>query len=644
MRQTLAEKLIGSHLVEGVMAAGEAIAITIDQTLTQDSTGTMAWLQFEALGVPRVRTELSVSYADHNLLQADFRNADDHRYLQTTAAKYGAFFSRPGNGICHQVHLERFGVPGKTLLGSDSHTPNAGALGMLAIGAGGLDVAVAMAGGPFHTMMPSIVGVRLMGELGPWVSAKDAILELLRQMSVKGGVGRIIEYYGPGVATLSVPQRATIGNMGAELGATTSVFPSDERTRIYLAAQGRGDAWRPLAADDGAAYAETIEISLGSLEPLVAQPSSPDRVVPVRELAGLPVAQVCIGSCVNSSYEDLTAAAGVLKDRSVDPGVSLAVTPGTRQVLAMIAQGGQLADLVLAGARVLECGCGPCIGMGQAPPTGVVSLRSFNRNFKGRSGTADDQVYLASAETCAATALSGRITDPRGLGEAAGIEHPAHYVLNDSLLVGPLPVEAAANVEVVRGPNIQPVPLAPSLPDTIRGRVLLKAGDNVTTDHIMPSGAHTLPLRSNVPALAEHVFARTDPDFVRRARGWDGGIIVGGTNYGQGSSREHAALVPMYLGLKAVLARSFARIHRANLINVGLVPLVLGEAADYDGLQLGDELAIEGVPKALRSGTSLRVRNVTQGRSFGVTHDLSEREVRIVQAGGMLNYIREGGE
>jgi len=476
------------------------------------------------------------------------------------------------------------------------------------------------------------------------VSAKDVILELLRRMSVKGGVGKIVEYFGPGVASLAVPQRATICNMGAELGATTSVFPSDDRTRAYLIAQGRGGSWQPLAADPGAVYAETIELDLSSVEPLIAQPSSPDNVVPVREIAGLPVAQVCIGSCVNSSFEDLAAAAMVLEGRAVHPGVSLTVTPGTRQALAMIADGGQLSDLVRAGARVLECGCGPCIGMGQAPATGVVSVRSFNRNFQGRSGTVDDRVYLASAETAAATALRGEITDPRELGDPPVIEHPTHYVRSDSLIVPPLDEEQALKVEVIRGPNIAAVPVGSPLSDSLRGRVLLVTGDNVTTDHIMPSGAHTLPLRSNVPALAEHVFVRNDPEFPQRAREWGGGFVVGGVNYGQGSSREHAALVPMYMGLKAVLAMSFARIHRANLINVGILPLSFADRADYESVEIGDELVISGLGGSLVRTNILEVRNATQGRTFVVSHDLSEREIRIIEAGGTLNYIREGGQ
>ncbi|NLF01825.1 MAG: aconitate hydratase [Anaerolineales bacterium] len=641
MNGNLTTQIISEHLVEGRLVPGEEIGITIDRTLTQDSTGTMAWLQFEAMGLPRVRTDLSVSFVDHNMLQTDFRNADDHRFLQSAASKYGAFFSRPGNGICHQVFLERFSVPGRTLLGSDSHTPNAGGVGMLGIGAGGLDVAVAMAGGPFYLTAPRVVGVRLVGELGPWVSAKDVILELLRRMTVKGGVGKIIEYTGPGVATLSVPERATICNMGAELGATSSLFPSDARTREYLTAQARGADFRELAADPGAAYDEMIELDLSVLEPLVAKPSSPDNVAPVREVTGTPVAQVCVGSCVNSSYEDLTTLAAVLKGRTVHPGVSLTVTPGTRQVATMIAESGALADLLAAGARVLESGCGPCIGMGQAPATGVASMRSFNRNFKGRSGTADDRVFLASPETCAATALRGAIADPRILGDPPARQHPAQYLVNDNMVIPPS--EDPDAVAVVRGPNIAPLPLAEPVADTLRTRVLLKTGDNITTDHIMPSGAHVLPLRSNVPALAGHVFERLDPDFAARAREWGGGVVVGGVNYGQGSSREHAALVPMYLGVRAVLARSFARIHHANLINFGILPLVFSDEAGYDALAQGDELEIEAIHTALRAGRPLTARNLTRGTTFELTYDLTPRQVEILLAGGLLTMIKNRG-
>jgi aconitate hydratase len=624
------------------MVPGQEIAITIDQTLTQDATGTMAWLQFEAMGLPSVRTELSVSYVDHNMLQTDFRNADDHRYLQSAAARYGAYFSRPGNGICHQVHLERFGVPGKTLLGSDSHTPTGGGLGALAIGAGGLDVAVAMGGGPFYLPMPKIVGVKLIGELGLWVAAKDIIIELQRRMTVKGGVGKIIEYYGPGVATLTVTQRSTVCNMGAELGATTSIFPSDERTKAYLEAQGRGEVWKPLAADPDATYDEYIEINLSELESLISQPSSPDNVVKVREIEGTPVAQVCVGSCTNSSYEDLMTVAAILKGKTVHPNVSFTVTPGSKQVYTMIAQSGALADLIAAGARVLESACGPCIGMGQAPPTGAASVRSFNRNFKGRSGTADDLVYLASPETCAATALHGVITDPRKLGEPIVVQPPTQYLVDDNMIV--LPVKDPASVEVIQGPNIKPVPVAQPVPDTLRGRVLLKVGDNITTDHIMPAGAQVLPLRSNIPAIAEYVFWRVDPDFVKRTKELGGGFVVGGVNYGQGSSREHAALAPMYLGLKAVIAKSFARIHHANLVNVGILPLTFTDEADYDALEQGDEWEIPGIQAALQAGEELAVHNLTQDRTFQASYDLTERQVKILLAGGLLNYIKAGGK
>jgi aconitate hydratase len=642
MGQNLAHKIIAEHLVTGEMVAGQEIAIAIDQTLTQDATGTMAWLQFEAMGLPRVRTELSVSYVDHNMLQTDFRNADDHRYLQSAAAKYGAFFSRPGNGICHQVHLERFGVPGKTLLGSDSHTPTDGGLGALAIGAGGLDVAVAMGGGPFYLAMPKIVGVKLTGELGPWVAAKDIIIELQRRMTVKGGVGKIIEYYGPGVTTLTVTQRSTICNMGAELGATTSIFPSDERTKAYLEAQGRGEVWKPLAADPDATYDEDIEINLSELEPLISQPSSPDNVVKARETEGTPVAQVCVGSCTNSSYEDLMTVAAILKGKTVHPNVSFTVTPGSKQVYTMIAQSGALANLIAAGARILESACGPCIGMGQAPPTGTASVRSFNRNFKGRSGTADDLVYLASPETCAATALYGVITDPRKLGEPIVVQPPTQYLVDDNMIV--FPAEDPASVEVIQGPNIKPVPVAQPVPDTLRGQVLLKVGDNITTDHIMPAGAQVLPLRSNIPAIAEYVFWRVDPDFVQRAKEWGGGFVVGGVNYGQGSSREHAALAPMYLGLKAVIAKSFARIHHANLVNVGILPLTFTDEADYDALEQGDEWEITGVQATLQAGKALNVHNLTQNKTFQVSYDLTERQVNILLAGGLLNYIKAGGK
>ncbi len=640
MGLTLAEKIIQAHLVDGVMTPGHEIGLKIDHTLTQDATGTMAWLEFEAIGLPRVRTERSVSYVDHNMLQTDFRNADDHRFLQSAAARFGAYFSRPGNGICHQVQLERFSIPGKTLLGSDSHTPNSGGLGVLAIGAGGLDVAVAMGGGAFYTTMPTIMGVRLTGILQPWVTAKDVILALLQRLTVKGGVGKIIEYFGPGVASLTVDQRATICNMGAELGATTSIFPSDEQTQRYLVAQGRGHDWRPLAADPGAQYADVIELDLGCLEPLIAQPSMPDRVMPVREVAGLPVAQVCIGSCVNSSYEDLMAVATVLKGRQIHRDVSLTITPGSRQVYTMIAQNGALADLIEAGARILESACGPCLGMGQAPATGTVSLRSFNRNFKGRSGTADDQVYLASPETCAAAALTGVITDPRELGPYPEIAAPKRYLIQDNMIVPPLPPEEAAQVEIIRGPNIKPIPLGEPVADEITGRILLKVGDNITTDHIMPAGAHILPLRSNIPAIAEYVFIRVDPEFVKRARAWGGGIIVGGENYGQGSSREHAALAPMYLGVRAVLARSFSRIHHTNLINVGILPLVFADEADYASVEQGDTLVLSDIHTALREGQGITAHNATKGLIYALKAQITPRQREILLAGGLLQYTR----
>ncbi len=586
MGYTLAQKILSAHLLSGSMKAGEEIAIRIDQTLTQDATGTMAYLQFEAMGVPRVRTELSVSYVDHNMLQASFENADDHRFLQSVAKKYGIFFSRPGNGICHQVHLERFGAPGKTLLGSDSHTPTGGGLGMIAIGSGGLDVAVAMAGGPFYLTMPKILGVKLTGKLSPWVAGKDVILEMLRCLSVKGGVGRIVEYFGPGVASLGVPERATITNMGAELGATTSLFPADETTRAFLELQGRVDAFRALAADEDAMYDEVIELDLSALEPLAACPHSPDAVRPLRELAGTAVQQVCVGSCTNSSYRDLAIVAAVLKDHVVHPAVSLTVNPGSKQVFAMIAESGVLGDLIASGARIQESGCGPCIGMGQAPSSGAVSVRTFNRNFEGRSGTKDAQVYLASPEVAAAAALTGALTDPRKLGAVPAIRlFTGKPDIADRMIEAPAADGSA--LEVLRGPNIKPLPIHPGVPETLTGELLLKVGDNITTDHIMPAGAKVLPLRSNIPAISEYVFERVDPTFPARARAAGGGFIVGGANYGQGSSREHAALAPMYLGVKAVIVKSFARIHLANLINFGILPLTFANEADYDALTAG---------------------------------------------------------
>lgn len=639
MRKNITQKIIEKHLASGEMKVGEEIGLVIDQTLTQDATGTMAYLQFEALGVPRVRTKLSVSYVDHNTLQVGFENADDHRYLQTVAAKYGIFFSRPGNGICHQVHLERFAVPGQTLLGSDSHTPTAGGLAMLAIGAGGLDVAVAMAGEPFYLAMPKVTLVRLSGRLQPWVSAKDVILEVLRRLTVKGGVGKVMEYGGPGVASLSVPERATITNMGAELGATSSVFPSDEETLRFLAAQGRKQVWQPLEADPDAEYDEMIEVALDELEPLAAAPHMPDNVRPVSELAGTRIDQVAIGSCTNSSYRDLMTVAAILKGKTVHPSVSLVISPGSKQVLEMIARNGALADIVAAGARVLEAACGPCIGMGQAPPSGGTSLRTFNRNFERRSGTADANVYLVSPEVAAASALAGELVDPRSLGDPVRVEMPRRFAIDDNLIVPPSDNPEA--VEVIRGPNIKPLPLRGEMPDELRGRVLLKTGDNITTDHIMPAGAKVLPLRSNIPAISEHVFEGVDPEFAKRAKTLGGGVIVGGSNYGQGSSREHAALAPMYLGVTAVIARSFARIHRQNLVNFGILPLTFADPADYDRSQQDDEIVIRNAREQLKSGAEALTAEIgPDGVKIELRHGLSGRQVEIMLAGGMLNYVR----
>lgn len=639
MRQNLTQKILAEHLRAGRLVPGEEIAIAIDQTLTQDATGTMAYLQFEAMGIPRVRTKLSVSYVDHNMLQAGFENADDHRFLQTIAAKYGIYFSRPGNGICHQVHLERFGVPGQTLLGADSHTPTAGGLAMLAIGAGGLDVAVAMGGGSFHLAMPQIALVRLSGQLPAWVSAKDIILELLRRLSVKGGVGWIMEYGGDGVRNLSVPERSSIANMGAELGATTSIFPSDEQTRSFLRAQGREQAWQSLQPDPDAPYDQVWEINLSSLEPLIAQPHSPDNVCRVAEVEGVAVSQVAIGSCTNSSYRDLMTVAAILKGKTVHPDVSLVIAPGSRQVLTMISQNGALADLVAAGARVLEPACGPCIGMGQAPPSGGVSLRTFNRNFEGRSGTPDARIYLSSPEVAAATALAGQITDPRRLGAPVRVGLPERYPTDDNMILFPSP--EPEKVTVIRGPNIRPLPESSTLTDVLKGPVLLLVGDNVTTDHIVPAGAQVLPLRSNIPAIAEHVFERIDPSFARRAKSEPrGGFVVAGTNYGQGSSREHAAIAPMFLGVRAVIAKSFARIHRTNLINFGILPLTFVQQEDYQAIAEGDELEIANLSAMLSNGRQLPVHNLTKGRVFAVMPGLSEREEQIVRAGGLLNFIR----
>src|SRR5437868_6749923 len=643
MPQNLVQKIISAHLVSGEMVPGKEVAIHIDQTLTQDATGTMSYLQFEAMGIPRVRTDISVSYVDHNMLQTGFENADDHRFLQSIAAKYGIFFSRPGNGICHQVHLERFAIPGKTLLGSDSHTPTCGGLGMIAIGAGGLDVAVAMGGGPFYMAMPEVWLVRLVGKRQHWVAAKDIIFELLRRLTVKGGVGKIIEYGGPGVADLTVPERGTITNMGAELGATTSIFPSDRRTQAYMSAQQRGDDGVELGPDPDAEYDGVIEINLDELEPLVSRPHSPDSVVPVSELVGTPVTQVLVGSCTNSSYVDLQTVAGVLKGKTVHPSLSFGVTPGSRQVYTMIARSGALGDLIESGARILESACGPCIGMGQAPASGAASLRSFNRNFEGRSGTPNAQVYLASPETCAASALTGVITDPRELGGKLPIDLPEKYLVEDNMIMPP--AEDPEGVEVVRGPNIKPLPINKAMADDLVGQVLLKVGDNITTDHIMPAGAKVLPLRSNIPAISEYVFEKVDPSFATRARAQGGGLVVGGSNYGQGSSREHAALAPMYLGVRGVLVKSFARIHRDNLINFGILPMVFVNPEDYDDISEKDELLIEGAKSQLALGAEvLHVRNLTKNHTYEVRSNLSPRQAKIIIEGGLLNYIREYGD
>ena len=638
MRGTIIEAIFTEHLASGTLKPGEEIGLNIDQTLTQDATGTMAYLQFEALGRERVCTELSVSYVDHNTLQTGFENADDHRYLQTVAARYGIYFSRPGNGICHQVHLERFAAPGKTLLGSDSHTPTAGGLGMVAIGAGGLDVALAMAGQPFYLQVPEVLSIWLKGQLPAWVSAQDVILYLLKKLSVSGGGGKALEYGGPGVATLSVPQRATITNMGTELGATTSVFPSDVRTRDFLRAQQREEAWQALSAAEDAEYAEIIEVDLTTLEPLIAQPHSPDNVVPVAEIAGLKVDQVCIGSCTNSSLEELMTVAGVVRGKKIHPEVSATISPGSRQTLQMLARSGALADLLAAGVRLLETACGPCIGMGQAPHTRAVSLRSFNRNFPGRSGTASAQVYLASPLVCTAAALTGEITDPRSLGEPPQVQLPESFEVDDSMIIPP--AEEPTDVKVYYGPNIKPVPTQQPLEDDLETEVLLKVGDNITTDHIMPAGAKLLPLRSNIPAISQHVFAAVDSTFADRAQAQGGGVIMGGHNYGQGSSREHAALAPSYLGVKAVLAISFARIHQANLVNFGILPLTVSDA-DYNRCQQDDKLKIEGIRKSLAQSQPVVVHNVTQSYEFTAMPQLSPHQVEIILAGGALNWAHQ---
>jgi aconitate hydratase len=690
MAMNLSHKIISSHLVTGKLEPGSEISIRIDQTLTQDATGTMAYLQFEAMGVPRVKTRLSVSYVDHNMLQQDFMNADDHQYLQSVAAKYGIYFSRPGNGICHQVHRERFGVPGETLIGSDSHTPTGGGLGMIAIGAGGLDIALAMAGEPYVITMPKILSVKLIGSLQPWVSGKDIILEVLRLLTCKGGINKIIEYNGPGVESLSIGDRFTITNMGAELGATTSIFPSDKVTEGYLEAQGRGNAWKELSADKDAAYDRVdirlhiendaraiaalkegsaisltisqpdksgfvnvefdgITIDLNKLEPLIAQPHSPDNVIKVSELAkqNIKADQACIGSCTNSSYYDLSIAAHMLKGNSINPNTSFTLTPGSKQVFEMIARNNELADIISSGARILESACGPCIGMGQAPPSGGVTVRSFNRNFEGRTGTMDAKAYLSSPETATATALAGKIADPREVAKQFNIsptrrEEPAKYLINDSMIIPP--TADSEKIEVVRGPNIKPIPRFEEMSVTIKGKVLLKAGDNISTDHISPAGAKVLPLRSNIPAISEFTFTRIDPEFPKRCREWGGGFVIGGDNYGQGSSREHAALSPRFLGVKVVIVKIFNRIHRANLINFGILPLTFSDANDYATIDFADELALENIReqlKAVGQKGQVVLKNLTKNKEIKLSYDLTERQKQILFAGGMLNMARE---
>jgi len=639
----LTQKILSAHLLSGNLTAGEEISIRIDQTLTQDSTGTMAYLQFEAMGIGRVRTKRSVAYIDHNTLQTGFENADDHQYIQSVAKKHGIYCSKPGNGICHQVHLERFGIPGMTLLGSDSHTPTGGGIGMLAIGAGGLDVAVAMGGGAYYLTCPKVVGVRLNGKLSYGVAAKDIILEVLRRLTVKGGVGKVMEYIGDGVKTLTVPERATIANMGAELGATTSVFPSDEVTRAFLKAQGREDDFRELHPDSDAEYDEIVEIDLGALEPLVAQPHMPDRVDTVKNVGPIKVDQVFIGSCTNSSYQDMMRVARILRGKTVHPEVSLVIGPGSKQVLTMLARNGALADMLGAGARILESACGPCIGMGQSPKTNAVSVRTNNRNFYARSGTASAGIYLTSCETAAATALAGVLTDPRELEINLDVQQPEQFEINDNLVILPAGEGAEDMVEVVRGPNIKPFPLGHDLEDTVTGKVLLKMEDNITTDHIMPSNAKLLPFRSNIPHLADFCLTPVDETFPARAKAEKGGILVAGANYGQGSSREHAALVPLYLGIRAVAAKSFARIHQANLINNGILPLTFADEKDYDRIDQGDVLSLPGVRETIAAGKEeLALANESKGETYRVLLPLTDRQRGMILAGGLINFIRQG--
>ena len=644
MGYTIVQKIIKNHILSGEMKTGSEIGLRIDQTLTQDATGTMAYLQLEAMEIDRVKTELSVAYIDHNTLQSGFENADDHRYIQTVAKKHGVRFSRPGNGICHQVHLERFGKPGKTLIGSDSHTPTAGGIGMLGMGAGGLDVAVAMGGGAYYITMPKNIKVELIGKLSDYVGAKDVILEVLRQLGVKGGVGAVIEYAGEGVKSLSVPQRATITNMGAELGATSSIFPSDEATRKFLAAQGREEDFIPLAPDADAAYDECYTVDLSALRPLAACPHSPDNVKSVSELSGMKIDQVCIGSCTNSSLSDMLTVAKMLKGKTVHPDVSLSISPGSKQVYTMLAECGALADMIAAGARILECACGPCIGMGFSPKSAGVSLRTFNRNFLARSGTADASVYLVSPEVAAASAIAGVFTDPTTLGKAPEVTLPEKFIINDNLIELPASAEDAHTVTVERGPNIKPIPKGEAPAEDLSCKLILKVGDNITTDHIMPAGAKILPYRSNVPKLSEYCFTVCDKDFPERAKAEGGGVILGGQNYGQGSSREHAALVPLYLGIKAVISKSFARIHMANLINFGIVPLTLKNEADYDLIAEGNDIEIRGFADAIRGADSAVLVDKTNGKEIPLILSLSARQREILLAGGTLNFTKQGGK
>ena len=642
MGLTLAQKIIKEHLISGEMTVGNEIAIRIDQTLTQDATGTMAYLEFETMGVPRVKTELSVAYIDHNTLQSGFENADDHRFIQSMAKKHGLYFSRPGNGICHQVHLERFGKPGKTLIGSDSHTPTGGGIGMLAMGAGGLDVAVAMGGGAYYITMPKMYKVNLTGKLRDFVTAKDVSLEILRILSVKGGVGAIIEWGGEGVKTLSVPERATITNMGAELGATTSIFPSDEVTREFLKAEGREADFTPLASDEDAVYDKVIDINLSELKPLIACPHSPDNVVTVESLKGTKVDQVCIGSCTNSSLYDMLKVAALLKGKTISPNVSLSISPGSKQVLSMLADCGALSDILTSGARVLECACGPCIGMGFSPNSAGVSLRTFNRNFEGRSGTKDAKVYLVSPETAVAAALTGEITDPMLLGQMPKVTMPEAFKIDDSAVLAPAPEAEAASVEILRGPNIKPFPDSCPQEDELKAGVSLKAGDNITTDHIMPAGAKILPYRSNIPHLSQYCFEVCDKEFPERAKAMGSSIIVGGSNYGQGSSREHAALVPLYLGVKAVVTKSFARIHAANLINAGIMPLTFANPEDYEKINQEDEIRITGVFAGMGSG-EMTLEDLTNGEKIKLVCSFTDRQRAILKDGGLLKYVGKGG-